>query len=370
MDKIKISPVMAIALIVGSLTVENHLLYLSTIFYHAGRDSWISILATIIPMILFSYIVGTLANRHPGKTFVEITCTVLGKWLGTFISILVILFFLYDNSSSLRGLSEFFTSGITPRTPIVFYITSVTVLAVYSLRKGLEVTARTTLIILPIATVIGILGTLFTMKDKHFINLLPIMEFGPEPMLFGTYILIALYGKIFILTMIFPFTSGKKRYIKYAIITFLILVAMNIGPTIGPITIFGTDMTLKLTFPTYQQLRDINLGQLPRLDMFGVILWGIGSYMKIALFHFATVIGLAQLFKLNDSKVLLAPVGALLIFFASTFSKDFMDFSHHLRNEEHFIAFFFAIVIPTSLLIVDWIRNKSISEKRSQTSNE
>lgn len=370
MGKIKISPVMAMVMVIGAITIDNHLLYFSIVMFHAGRDSWLSLIAAIVPAVLIGYVVGTLARRHPGKTVVEYTRDILGKWLGTFTSILIVVFFLFNNSLSLIGFSEFFTSSITPRTPNTFYIISITILAVYALRKGLEVTARTALIILPFTLVIGLLASLLTIKNKDFSNLLPIMEFGPEPMFLGMYVLLGLYGKVFVLTMIFPFTNGIKNFPKYTILTLLLLTVINIGPITGPIAIFGIDTALKFYFPTYQELRDIKLAQLPRLDMLGVILWGLGSFIKVSLFHFATVLGLSQLLKIENYKVLLVPVGSLLVFVAMTTSASIMELTNHLKYTQPSITFFFAIIIPVILLIVDWIRNKSNYKEKGQMTNE
>jgi spore germination protein KB len=137
MNRVTISNVQTYMLGISSLTVTGHLLFIPAIINHAGRDSWLSVITALFPAL------------------------------------------------SIRGFGEFFTTAITPRTPILVYFSAIIILAVYAVRSGLEVLARTNAMFLLTMIPIGIVASILTHKDKDYRNFLPILEYGPEPMLLG-----------------------------------------------------------------------------------------------------------------------------------------------------------------------------------------
>jgi spore germination protein KB len=115
-------------------------------------------------------------------------------------------------------------------------------------RSGLEVLARTNAIFLLTMIPIGITASVLTHKDKDYKNFLPILEFGPEPMLLGALNLVALYSTFLVLSMIFPFAKKQEKLRKGSILTMAILVVMFIGPVTGPVALFGGERSIGMSF--------------------------------------------------------------------------------------------------------------------------
>ncbi|RTQ94510.1 GerAB/ArcD/ProY family transporter [Lysinibacillus telephonicus] len=356
MEKIYITKIQALMLGITSITVTGHLLYISVIINHSGRDSWIALLLAIFPAILIGFTVALLSQRYQGYSLVEYCQLILGKALGKFVVILFLIYFLHEVSLSIRGFGEFYTSAVTLRTPISIFLIAILILAGYAVRCGLEVIARTNQTILIMLIPIGILASILTHKDKDYRNFLPILDNSMGPVLDGTLAITSLYSSIFVLSMIFPFVNSTKQLKRYSILTMIILIIMFIGPVTGVLAIYGEERATGLYFPTFLTLRDIQIGALQRLDILGILLWSLGSFAKVALFLYAIVLGTGQLFKLDDYKVLVVPIAALISIISIINSEDFIGIARFLNNYYPYYATFVGLILPLVLLIISQFR--------------
>lgn len=356
MEKISITKIQALMLGITSITVTGHLLFIPVITIYAGRDSWISLLLAIIPAMLIGFTVALLSQRYQGYSMVEYCQIILGKWFGKMVVIIFLFYFFHEATISIRGFGEFYTSAVTPRTPIMVFLIAMLVLAGYAVRCGLEVIARTNQVILVSLIPIGFLASALTHKDKDYRNFLPILEDSFGPVWDGMLPIISLYSSIFVLSMIFPFVNDTKQLKRYSIITMIILVVMFIGPVTGVVAIYGAERAQGLYFPTFLTLRDIEIGALQRLDILGILLWSLGSFSKITLFLYAIVLGIAQLFKLEDHKILVVPVGALVAIVSILNSEDLIGIFRFLKNYYPLYVTFVCLILPLVLLMFSQIK--------------
>jgi spore germination protein KB len=363
MDIPRISTVQALLLGIASIAVTGHLLFIPIVLSHSGRDCWLALLAAAIPSLFVSVVVALLAKRFPGQTIVEYSKSIAGKWVGGVLGLLFIFYFFHDATLSIRGFGEFFTSAITPRTPIVIYFSAIVILAVYAVRCGIEVISRTNQMFLFCIVPVGILASIMTHKDKDYRNFLPILEYGPEPMMMGALSLLSLFSSFLVLSMVFPSVNDGKKLLSGSMICMGVLIIMFIGPITGPIAIYGAERSIGITFPTFQILRDIRVGELQRLDLLGIMLWSLGSFGKISLYLFATTVGIAQLTGVRNHKVLAGPVGTLMVIVALINSKNFLEIFKFYKYTYPYYSTFFGIVLPTLLLIVAIVRRKGIRRK-------
>jgi len=356
MEKIYITKIQALMLGISSITVTGHLLVIPVIIGHAGRDCWISLLLTIIPALLIGFTVALLSQRYQGYSMVEYCQLILGKWLGKLVVVIFLIYFLHEASLSIRGFGEFYTSAVTPRTPISVFLVAILILAGYAVRCGLEVIARTNQVILISLIPIGILASIITHQDKDYRNFLPILENSMGSVWEGSLAIVALFSSIFVLSMVFPFVNDTKQLKRYSIMTMLILIIMFVGPVTGVVAIYGAERAQGLYFPTFLILRDIELGALLRLDILGILLWLLGSFSKVTLFLYAIVLGLAQLFKLKDHTILVVPIGALITIISIINSEDLIGIFRFLKNFYPYYATFVGFVLPLVLLLISQIR--------------
>lgn len=364
MEKLRISQIQALMLGISTITITGHLLFIPVIINHAGRDSWLSLLATLFPAMFIGYMIARLADLFPGQSIIEYSQVLLGKWLGRAVGLVLIFYFFHNATLSIRGFGEFYTSAITPRTPILIYFVSLVIMAVYTVKKGLEVMARTNQIFLVMLIPVGLSATLLTQKDKDYGNFLPVLEYGPEPMLTGALVLVSLYSSYTVLGMVFPFVSKGERLKWPSILAMVILILMFMGPITGPIALFGAERASGLSFPTFQILRDMQVGELQRLDLLGIMLWSLGAFANISVFLYATTLGLAQWLRMEDHKILVIPLGVLMVIVALLNSDNYMEIFRFFKDTYPYYSILIGFMLPLFLLVVAKIRYRQRKSSR------
>ncbi|WNF37501.1 endospore germination permease [Bacillaceae bacterium IKA-2] len=359
MNYIKISTAQALMILISSITVTGHLLFIPVILNHSGRDGWISVLLSFFSIIYIIYIITKLSLRYQGQTIIEYAEIILGKYFGKILSLVLIFYFFHDGTLSIRGFGEFYTTEITPDAPILIYLTLIVILAVYTVRQGLEVLVRTNQFFLVVMVIIGITASMVTFPEKDYRNLLPILEFGIQPVLMGALSLTSLFSTFVVAGMIFPYIYDPKSLKRFSLVTGIMLILLFLGPITGPIAVYGGERAVGFAFPTFQLLRDISIGDIQRLDLFGILLWSMGSFSKISLHLFATSLGIAKLFKLNDYKPLIIPVGALMIIVGLQNSENFIEVYRFLKDVYPYYSTLIGILLPSILFLFSTIQMKS-----------
>jgi spore germination protein KB len=352
MDKAVISRTQAFMLGISGITVSGHLLFIPVVLNLAGRDAWVSLALALIPAMYIGYVTASLACRFPGKTIVEYVQTILGKWPGRAVGWLIVFYFFHDLTLSVRGFGEFYNSAIAPRTPILVYLIGIIILAVYAIRSGVEVLARTNQLLLAFLIPLGITASLLTIKNKDYLNLLPVMEYGVKPALGGMVSLMSLFTTIFVLGMVFPFVRSTRNLKRNSLIAMALLVVMFIGPLTGAIATFGPERSIGLNFPTFLMIRDIKVGQLQRLDLIAVLLWSLGSFGKVVLFLHAVTLGIAKLSGMEDHRRLVIPVAVLVVVTSLYNSDSFVELYRFLRDFYPYYSILVGFIVPSVLLAV------------------
>jgi len=345
-----ISTTQAYMLGITSITVTGHLLFIPVIVNQAGRDAWLSLLVAAVPALLTGWIVSSLSRLFPGQTLVDYCESIAGKWVGKALALTFLFFFFHHSALAIRGFGEFFTSAITPRTPIVVYFAAIVILAVYAVKSGLEVLARTNAIFLVIMIPIGLLASVLTHREKDYANFLPVLENGPGPMLEGALNLIALFSTFFVLSMVFPHVNETAKLRRGSVLTMLVLVVMFIGPVTGPVALFGGERAMGMSYPTFQMLRDIQVAELQRLDIIAILLWSLGSFAKVSLYLFAVSYGLSRVLEFEDYRFIVAPIGALLVIFSLLVSDNYVDVYRFLQYVHPVYTVFIELALPAALL--------------------
>jgi spore germination protein KB len=76
----------------------------------AGRDSWLSVIIATVAGLSVVWINTYLTGSYPDKTFVEISQQLMGKWLGGFVSLTLIIIELLAGTDVIWYVGDFFTT--------------------------------------------------------------------------------------------------------------------------------------------------------------------------------------------------------------------------------------------------------------------
>lgn len=112
---------------------------------------------------------------------------------------------------------------------------------------------------------------------------------------------------------------------------------------------------------------------LQRLDAMVVLTFLVTMFFKVAIFFYAVVIGMVDLFKLKNHQQIILPTGVILIFLSIMIASNFTEHIEEGQNiTSYYIHIPLHIIIPLLMMVVVMIRNhfkKAKNEKIKSDSN-
>jgi spore germination protein KB len=335
------------------------LLIPSTLASFAKNNAWISSIVGLILGLLFILLFVKISTVYPKKTFVEINRMVFGRWLGNFFSILFLFSVFIMAAGNLREIGDFFTSQVMVETPIHAIHLLTLVAAIYVIRKGLEVMARTCEIFFPWTGASLIILFLFLIPEMKFENLVPNFVNGIGPTLGPVFLYLNIpFNELVVFLMILPYVNnvskGRKGYFIGVLIGGLgvtIITVMCLG-------VLGADFTGRNLYPTYVLGKMISIGNFfERIEVLVAISWIFSIFFKLIVNIFVLVFGLSQILKMNDFKPLTFPLGFLLMVYSLVNYPNIIYFKESILIWSPFAMTFF-FLLPLIMLIVGFIKTK------------
>ncbi|MCL6593482.1 MAG: GerAB/ArcD/ProY family transporter, partial [Alicyclobacillus sp.] len=150
------------------------------------------------------------------------------------------------------------------------------------------VAGRMAQLCLPFLVSLGVLASLATLPDKDFLRLLPVLDHSGMQVLHGVLLVVSLFCDWVVLGALSDEVDQPQLLPKQAFWVSCLLLLAFLGPATGPVLVFGEPLAQALAYPTYSEIQFIRLtGVVERLDVIGVLLWTIGSFLRLVLYQLA-----------------------------------------------------------------------------------
>ena len=263
----------------------------------AHQDSWISIIIAIvfgiIPFFLYSY----LKNKFPDKNIITLNKEKFGKF-GTFLNLILIASTLIFTICSFWIVVNFIDSQYLYRTPTIMVIIILILPVIYTIIKDFHIFSKVSLIMFYISLffIIIILTGLISNIDIN--NLKPILNNGPNNILYGTFCFIGFNILPLFLLNIIPQNkiknySPKKNFIFYLISGLSLLNVMFLT-----ISIFGIHLSELYNYPSFHLLKRVSvLDIIDRVESILSLEWFLALFVQIITALFFIKEALKETFK-------------------------------------------------------------------------
>ncbi|MED0676637.1 GerAB/ArcD/ProY family transporter [Aneurinibacillus thermoaerophilus] len=108
------------ALTVAHFTIGVSILVLPRIVVDKSgtSDAWISVLLGGFLSLFFGYVAAKLSQQFPGQTFYQYNQIIAGRFIGTILSIALIIYFILITGYQVRILGETIRLHVLEKTPI------------------------------------------------------------------------------------------------------------------------------------------------------------------------------------------------------------------------------------------------------------
>lgn len=334
----------------------------------AGKDAWLSILIGGLAGILIFSGYAYLYRRFPELPFPAYTRKLLGKYVGTAVSLLYIILYINLAARDLRDGSSMLAMSTMHNTPLFILSTLMILSGTYVLHKGLEVLTRTSLVFSFMVLAIGLMSTGMLMLSGS-INLrllLPVLENGFEPVLHAVVRQNYMFpfGEMVCFTMLMPYMSDSRKG-PWVIALAMLVSAVTLAFTIAlNISVLGADISRRSPLPLMPAISKISISDfIQRVDVFVVMVLIIGVFFKMSVFFAAAMVGISEVFKLPYRRMLYPT--ALVILFTSML--DARSFTEHLDEGGRLLYTvypLFMIVIPGVLIVITALKNHFSATRR------
>ncbi|NGY85560.1 GerAB/ArcD/ProY family transporter [Bacillus megaterium] len=330
----------------------------------ANQDAWLSILLGMLGSLILFLIYCKLYSYYPSLLPTEYMQKILGKTIGSVLAFLYMFYFIYNMARVLRDLGEMLLTFSYSDTPLFIANALLILVIIYTVRKGIEVVARSGEVFFIFMYVLAVTGFFLIVCSGliDFKNLQPVLEKGIFPVLKVVLVqtLYFPFGEEIVFSMILPYLNNPKKA-KATMLCATGLSGINLTITmLINISVLGVDLTARSQFPLLSTVQSIQVADfLERLDVFFMLALVIGGFSKISILFYSAMIGTANLFKIKSPSQLSYPIGIIVLFMSLTISSNFQEHLYEgIGIEMFFIQIPFIAIIPVLLFLVALLKNK------------
>ncbi len=270
-------------LLIMSTGFMLHVLILPNILSSSHRDSWLTVIASIIPFLIWSILLFFVYKKMNNQDLLTILYKVLKKPFYYLFSAVFIVYFLFTSYISLKTTFYWSNTNYTQDVPDFVVVLMFTIICFYASYKGIRTISSIAYVVLPIVVFLGFLVSIGNTGNKNYELLFPILENGYKDFFQGFIYTCSGFFEIVFILFLTPFLNDKLKA-KWLIIISCVLLMLILGPLTGAITEYGATEAEKLRNPAYEQWRILTLGlHITRLDFLSIFQWISGTFIRISL---------------------------------------------------------------------------------------
>lgn len=357
-------------LLLAGFVHGSHLLF-GFIEKSSGHDYLIVLLAGFLMSLPVLLVLTALSKSYPQADLVQILEIVFGRFIGRFIAVLYIIFFLILLSFNLWDISNFYVGSFMPETPNAVFIVITALTCAYAVKKGMGSVAKICLFTIAFGLFVPVMTSLLLLGKMDFSNFLPVMERPAQTYIMPLATLITLpFGEAVALLLVLPALSDKKKLIRYTAggmaITTLIFFIVGMRNT----AVLGASGEVYANL-AFQSIRMIDIGEfLTRIEIVIALVLTTASFIKLSVLYYACVKSASSLLSLKNHNSIILPLGSIAVALATLVFKSPVYHSDWARTYAATFSLPFAVVIPVITLLVSLLKKKKEKQGSSAASSQ
>lgn len=324
------------------------------------QDSYIIPLLSIIPGILFIFVIDYIMNYEPSLTLPEKIIKLFKKKLGIAIIVISVLFAFFMCTLNFLNLGNFIQSQFLTKTPLLAISIMFSLASFYILTKGINTLSRTSNILFYLNIFLLIISFLGLFQSIKISNIKPFLVSSVKDYTNGLNCYYAFNIAPMILLSIIPKNNIENPKIKKCLIISYILSAITIFAMIfETLTVFGYELSSLYEYAEFHVLKHVSLfGLNSRIESILVmqLLYDIFIFNVFIIYFISNNIKSSFNFK-KVNLIYLITCGLLIV---STFilSKFNIYLDNLMVNVIPIVATIFTVFLITVICIKIKISNK------------
>ncbi|MFS0724316.1 GerAB/ArcD/ProY family transporter [Paenibacillus sp. 1P07SE] len=280
----------------------------------AGNAAWLSLLAASLIGFLLLAAVFYVRKQFPEQNLFGWSQLLFGRWITLLFAVPYLIYILIMATLILMGASTFVRTSMLNETPIYVIDFLIVMLCAVTIKAGIATFSKMFAFMLFIMLLLSALVLVLAIPQYNPEYLLPIMPDGLMPFWHGVYFAFGFpFAEVLLFALLLPLTATDRRQQlnKYFYTALIVNVISLLCVIIASLMAMGL-LTAVFEYSVFQISRLINIEEIvARIEFFVAVSLIAGSYMKASIALFALNLGLSQLLKLDDQRILIYPLAAL-----------------------------------------------------------
>lgn len=248
-----------------------------------GRSSWIAIPMAALFLIPIFLLMCLLLRSRPGASFSALLTDALGVFLGRVVTALYALWLLFYTGFLLESGAIRFLSTVYQGAHPWIFILCMALACAAGAAGPVRAIARSAMLLRPLMAAIPALIVLLTLKDADVRLLLPVIAADLMPDAFAALKVVNLLGVAFYLSFFGERVEGPFR-LRNSVGWAAALLALVGLMTLGCLSMFGPELTAKMTYPFFMLARDVTvLGALERIEPVIIAVWVFADFIFLSV---------------------------------------------------------------------------------------
>jgi spore germination protein KB len=335
----------------------------------AKTDFWLSPLIGSVSAWLLIPMLVVLHRFYPGKSLIEYSALIMGRWFGKLIGLWFLFVCLLQNSYQTRQFAELMNEYFFKETPLAIIMGSLLFVCVVAVRLGVEIIGRAAIFFTPIVILIVLTFSLPFIKDIQIDRVLPFLTDGITPVLKSSAYLQIWIPMYVFLNFYLPFLSDEKKAGSRIMLSLATLIITLTGMMLLLICVLD-QATPYYSFPFMVLARYLSLFEfLDQFDAFIMFFWVVIVFIRAIVTLYALTIGIAQLANLSSYRALTVPVAVLVMAVSFWGIPRFVDY---MTSGRHVVFIYFSanFIVPLLLFLVALMRGKFKAARTSAISSQ
>lgn len=334
--------------------ISNHVLIMPHLLTTGKRDAWVCALIAYFFLLLWGFLIFLIMKRNQERQrLYDWVKARTGKMISRLIMAFLFLYVLTISGISFYDLIQSVNIYFLPQTPSFVVMLPFLLICAFSAYSGMKSIVYMSAVLLPIVWLLGYFVAFFTMQEKDYSYIFPILVEGYGPLIKGIIVILGGSADFLILLMI---QHHMKKSFSFFNLFILIttLTGLILGPTLGVISSFGPTVAADMRFPAFEQWRLITLGEyVSHVDFLAVFQLLSGVVIRVSLGLYLLLDCLKM--RSNRKKIILLVVVSLALAIVTTVPTSDMWVQIMIGRVFYPIAFISSIIFTFALLLISYL---------------
>ncbi|WLR55793.1 endospore germination permease [Mesobacillus subterraneus] len=283
------------------------------IYENAKNAGWMAALLIGMMSLLPILLMIKVYSVHQGKNLHEIILHLFGRFLGTVISIGLLIgglaAVIADSGTYVDIIGSMY---FTKTPPIIIYIILMVICA-YGAKRGIEQIGATAWLLLPYIKITLFVALIFTFKKGTIGYLFPIWGEAPIEVAKASAKNVSIFVDFFYLGLIVPLISTFNDMKKGTLIGLaFITVEMSLA-LVAFIVLFDYTTAEMLNYPFHETIRFIQIGFLANVETLFFPFWLVATFIRFSFYLYLIATILGGILKIKEFEYLIPLIATIIL---------------------------------------------------------